>query len=1001
MRNCERLCFGMVLVVALMSGPLSCVAVPPPWNSDDVGELSFDVGGGGDVGDVSDGGEQRDTGERDASEGDASDGLDASDGGACVLAGDGEPCVLAGEGSQDGGEGDDGPVYGQCKAGVCVAVECDCSGESACCDGCGAVHVGDVCFEDELVCTSYLCSQSGNCEMAVGEGWCLVEGICLSTDTDPANCGSCGNACDEGKVCSAGRCTISCSAEFVLCPGIGGVDTCVDLDSDRSNCGACGNACPPGSNCVSAHCGVRVTGVTISPTALTLEMGETGQLTAVIMPQDAGNQGVLWLSSRASVATVDSAGVVTGVGSGQTTITAVTIDGEFTATCLVTVSASVDGVQVEPASLSLMPGEERQLVAVVTPQNAPNREVTWASSNQMVVTVNGNGRVTAVDVGNAVVTATTVEGGFQAACQVVVDSVGATGVQLSPHVLNLNRGQQMYLQATVLPLEAGDKRVNWSSSAPQVASVTSAGLVRGETGGQATITVSTVSGGYTDICRITVKNPVTGITVTPQTLALAPGATAMLIAKVEPVDATDKTVTWSSSDEAIARAGVDGMVTGVAVGQAVITASTRDGGFAVEVPVRVAIAVTGVTVSPASMVLRPGETGALTAQVAPSNATDKRITWTSSAPDVATVDEAGVVSAVAGGSAIITVRTVDGDHIDTATIYVSVPVAGVSLDQTELFIAPGASAVLTALFEPANATDKRLLWSSSAIHVATVSSAGVVQGVASGSTTITVTAIDGGFTATCQIYVGATGSGTAGDPWRTDPVQANCDAYLDGSFSRGDGVYSIDPDGAGSGGAPFNVWCDMTTEGGGWTMLLKADGRKSTFTYDSGHWTSTTPLNPDKPEMDGVEAKLASYSTVPFTKVLLRFEYPIGSGTWRNLSFNHTGQSMYAIMSGNTYIALNPALGREAWKNVLGNTSSLQPNCNREGFNNHHSYAMARIGIISNQENDCESPDSRIGIGTKGDACSQNTGISVGNSGRCSADRGDADLVAFGVLFAK
>jgi hypothetical protein len=79
----------------------------------------------------------------------------------------------------------------------------------------------------------------------------------------------------------------------------------------------------------------------------------------------------------------------------------------------------------------------------------------------------------------------------------------------------------------------------------------------------------------------------------------------------------------------------------------------------------------------------------------------------------------------------------------------------------------------------------------------------------------------------------------------------------------------------------------------------------------------------------------------------------------------------------------------------------LQPHCNRIGFNNYHEYAHVRIGIISNQEGDCNSPDSRIGFGGGGTACGQNGGNRVGNEARCSPDRGDRSTRVFGYIFVR
>ena len=107
--------------------------------------------------------------------------------------------------------------------------------------------------------------------------------------------------------------------------------------------------------------------------------------------------------------------------------------------------------------------------------------------------------------------------------------------------------------------------------------------------------------------------------------------------------------------------------------------------------------------------------------------------------------------------------------------------------------------------------------------------------------------------------------------------------------------------------------------------------------------------------------------------------------------------SMYNVDGG--YRAISGP-NRNSWKGLISN-SSLQRNCNRQGFNSYHGYAHARIGIIANQEGDCNSPDSRLGIGTGGTACGQNGSVTTGNSARCSADNGDRDIRAYGFVMVR
>jgi len=168
---------------------------------------------------------------------------------------------------------------------------------------------------------------------------------------------------------------------------------------------------------------------------------------------------------------------------------------------------------------------------------------------------------------------------------------------------------------------------------------------------------------------------VTGVTVAPTTATVNVGATQQLTATVAPADATNKDVTWSSSNNLVATVSAGGLVTGVAAGTATITVTTVDGAHTATstITVTVPVAVTGVTVAPTTATVNVGATQQLTATVAPADATNKDVTWSSSNNLVATVSAGGLVTGVAAGTATITVTTVDGAHTATSTITVTVP----------------------------------------------------------------------------------------------------------------------------------------------------------------------------------------------------------------------------------------------------------------------------------------------------------------------------------------
>lgn len=252
---------------------------------------------------------------------------------------------------------------------------------------------------------------------------------------------------------------------------------------------------------------ISVTGVSLNKSSISMIEGDTQTLTATITPSNATDKSVTWSSSNSSVAAVSSSGVVSAKTAGSAIITAKTNDGGKTATCAVTVQAkkvSVTGVTLNKTSLSMTEGDTQTLTATITPSNATNKNVSWISSNSSVATVNSNGSVSAVKVGTAVITATTEDGGKSASCMITVKPISVTGVSLNQTNLTMIVGDTQTLSATVIPSNATDKSVSWTSSNTAVATVSSSGVVSAKATGNATITVTTTDGGNTSSCSIKV-----------------------------------------------------------------------------------------------------------------------------------------------------------------------------------------------------------------------------------------------------------------------------------------------------------------------------------------------------------------------------------------------------------------------------------------------------------------------------------------------------------------
>lgn len=355
-----------------------------------------------------------------------------------------------------------------------------------------------------------------------------------------------------------------------------------------------------------------------------------------------------------------------------------------------------------------------------------------------------------------------------ATCDLICnENVHVTGITLDKDEVWMEPGNQtVQLSAHVDPWDASNLAFSWSIDDPDIATVSANGLVTSQNGiGTATVTVTSEEGGYTDQCVIHVCIPVTGITLNESVLNMPLGTDATLTATVAPSNATFKNVVWSSSNPTVASVSDAGVVTALAPGMADITATATDGsGVSATCTVDVIIPVTGIELNMTEMTLDQHDTELLRATISPTDASNKAVAWESSNPAVATVNEYGVVTAVASsGTATITARSVQNSSIAATCVVTAAPkmVTAISLNKTSTTLDRWASETLTATVTPHNATDGGIVWSSDDTSVATVDQNGLVTAVCdqegSHTTTIRATAHDGsGVVATCSVTVNYT-----------------------------------------------------------------------------------------------------------------------------------------------------------------------------------------------------------------------------------------------------
>ena len=415
---------------------------------------------------------------------------------------------------------------------------------------------------------------------------------------------------------------------------------------------------------------VPVAGIRLDKNSAEMYVGDQIMLTATVTPENATDKSVIWSSSDTDVATV-SEGNVTALSVGYTTITAKSGNSEVK--CYITVNPiDVTSISLDKTAVSLLIGESVTLTATVVPENATDKIVTWSSSNNNVATVT-NGKITAVSVGNATITAQI--GGIKSECSVTVNPIEVTSITLDCTSLTLEVGLTTPLFATVLPENATDKTIIWSSSDTNIVELlewNNHEYVTAISVGEATITARI--GDIKAECVITVKPiEVTGITLNYESAVLSAGESILLNATIFPDDATDKTITWLSSDNSVAIVS-DGKVTAMSVGEATITAWIGDVKAECHITVN-PTEVVSITLNKASVTLAPDESVTLNARVLPDNATDKTVIWSSSKNGVATVTN-GIVTAISVGKATITAKTSNGLYATCLVDVINKPQAG-------------------------------------------------------------------------------------------------------------------------------------------------------------------------------------------------------------------------------------------------------------------------------------------------------------------------------------
>jgi alpha-tubulin suppressor-like RCC1 family protein/uncharacterized protein YjdB len=516
--------------------------------------------------------------------------------------------------------------------------------------------------------------------------------------------------------------------------------------------------------------------ISVSLASATVIIGQSTTATPTLRDAD-GNvltgRSIVWSSAEPTIATVSPDGVVTGVAQGTALIFA-SSEGTTGRAQVSVIRAPVASVTVALASGSLLVGQNTQAAATLRDAGGgvlAGRTVTWTSSNPSIAPVSGNGSgatVTAIAPGSVTISATS-EGVTGVSSTLTVSLVPVASVVLvppTPFPACVSIGSSLAFQV-VLKDGSGNvlsgRVVAWSTSNPAVATVSTEGVVTGIAPG--TMSLTAASEGKSASSSITVcQRSVASVTVTVNSATLIVGQTTQASATVRDAlgnSLTGRAVARTSSNPAVATVSTTGVITAVAPGTVTVTATSEGVSGTSPALTILPVPVASVTVSLRSTSLNVGQTtgATATAKDAQGNVLAGRpVTWTSSAPAVATVSgtgASGLVSAVSPGTASIT-ATVDGVGGSSGLTVAPVPVASVTIAPGNATIQLGQSVQLSATARDAQGnvlSGRPITWSSSDAATATVSAAGLAAGVAVGGP-VTISASAEGKVGVATVSIG-------------------------------------------------------------------------------------------------------------------------------------------------------------------------------------------------------------------------------------------------------
>ena len=509
---------------------------------------------------------------------------------------------------------------------------------------------------------------------------------------------------------------------------------------------------------------VKVQQITLTPSASSVVVGESLQIAAKVLPENATNATLKWKITPENILKPTAApGQFTAQQVGEALVRAEAADGSgVSAVCKVVVKPRlVQAISLNATQKDLIIGDAFTLTATLSPENATNRNVVWKLVSGDAISLSNTGVIQAKKVGEALVRAEAVDGsGITAECKVVVKPRLVQSLSLNATQKELIIGDAFSLTATAMPENATNRNVIWKLVSGDAISLSNTGVVQAKKVGEALVRAEAADGsGITAECKVVVKpRLVQTISLNATQKELIIGNAFSLTATAMPENATNRNVIWKLvSGDAISLSNT-GVIQAKKVGEALVRAEAVDGS-GVSAVCKVVVKprlVQSISLNATQKELIIGDAFSLTATAMPENATNRNVIWKLVSGDAISLSNTGVIQAKKVGEALVRAEAADGSGITAECKVVVKPrlVQAISLKLEKDTVAVGEHFTVTADVLPKNATNSTLQWSVSDPLLLKHLGAGSFEALKTGSATITAQARDGSKQeASCRIEI--------------------------------------------------------------------------------------------------------------------------------------------------------------------------------------------------------------------------------------------------------